>query len=137
MLQLIRQQTILLGQLRIVHDQIKKQAFANFDTLWRILLNIIQDAEAGEVHLLIDALDECEELSREAFLVSLKKLAKESLGSSANNIKVLIICRPISGIENILGFHDGALRIDSRNIRADLAKFVDFKINELADRRKR
>ena len=137
LLQLIRQRPILLDQLRIVHDQMKKQAFANFDTLWRILLNLIQDAEAGEVHLLIDALDECEELSREAFLVSLRKLAKESQGLSAKNIKVLITYRPISEIENILGFHDGALRIESRNIQADLAKFIDYKINELADRRKR
>ena len=137
LLQLIRQRPILLGQIRIVHDQMKMQTFANFDTLWRILLNVIQDAEAGEVYLLIDALDECEELSREAFLVSLKKLAKRLKASSANNIKVLITCRPVSEIENILGFDDCTLRIDSRNIRADMAKFIDFKINELADRRKR
>lgn len=137
LLQLVRQRPILLSQLQIVYDQMKERAFENFDTLWRILLNIIQDAEAGEVYLLIDALDECGEISREAILGSLKKLAKKSQGSSVNSIKVLVTCRPISEIENILGVNDCALRIDSTNVQADLSKFIDFRINELADLRKR
>ncbi len=72
-------------------------------------------------------LDECEEKSREAFLVSFKKLAKALVA----NIKILTICRPILEIEDILTFDDGTLRVN-----ADFSKFIEFEINELAHMRK-
>ncbi len=135
LLQLLRQRPVLLSDLQKEYDQMKDQVFTNFDTLWRILLNIVKDARAGEIYFLIDALDECEEIYRNAFLVSLKKLAKAIQGSSVTNIKIIITCRPISEIEDILTFDDGTLRIDSATVNADLSKFIEVKINELADMR--
>jgi hypothetical protein len=47
------------------------QLFGNFDALWRIFLNILKDPDAGEIYLLVDALDECESSSRQILLTVL------------------------------------------------------------------
>ena len=136
LLQLLRQRPVLLSHLRIEYNEKKDEVFTNFDTLWRVLLNILKDVRPGEIYFLIDALDECEEISQEAFLVSLKKLAKAFQGSFFTDIKILITCRPKSEIEDILTLDDGTLRIDSATVNADLPKFFEAKINRLADMKK-
>lgn len=132
LLQLFRQRAILISHLQTVFDQMRDQVFTDFDALWRILLCILKDTQAGEIYFLIDALDECEGRSRNAFIFCLKKLSRELEGSGAHKIKILITCRPISEIEEVLGFDNGTLRIDSAKVNADLSKFIDAKVGELA-----
>ncbi len=58
LLQLLRQRPGLSIHLQTEYNQMKDQVFTNFNTLWRIILNIVKDARAGEIYFLIDALDE-------------------------------------------------------------------------------
>lgn len=133
LLQLFRQRAKLISHLQLVFDQMGDQVFTDFDALWRILLFILKDAQAGEIYFLIDALDECELRSRNSFIFCLEKLSKELEGSGAHKIKILITYRPISEIEEALNFDNGTLRIDSAKVNADLSKFIDAKVGELAN----
>lgn len=132
LLQLYQQRAKLISHLQIAFDHMGDQVFTDFDALWRILLCTLKDAQAGEIHFLIDALDECEVRSRSSFIFCLEKLSRELEESGAHKIKFLITCRPISEIEEVLGFDNGTLRIDSAKVNADLSKFIDAKVGELA-----
>lgn len=133
LLQLFRQRAKLISHLQLVFDQMGDQVFTDFDALWRILLCILKDAQTGEIYFLIDALDECEVRSRNSFIFCLEKLSRELEGSGAHKIKILITYRPISEIEEVLNFDNGTLRIDSVKVNADLSKFIDAKVGELAN----
>ena len=136
LLQLLRQRPVLFRHLQAVYDQMKDHVFTNFDTLWRILLNILKDPQAGEIYILIDAMDECEETSQQMFLSCLKKLTNAPQGSSVLHVKFLMTCRPNPEIEESLGFNEGTLRVDSAKVNTDLSKFIDVKVKELATTKK-
>jgi len=57
--QLLRQ----TGLFRHVEGDFKQRNdfLANFEALWRIITSILGDSRSGNVFLLIDALDECDE----------------------------------------------------------------------------
>jgi len=73
-----------------------------FGELWSILLKIASDSSAGEVVCLIDALDECEEQSRAAFLESLINFFSNdtSAGSCTTRFKFLVTSRPYENINS-------------------------------------
>lgn len=133
LMQLFRQRAKLISHFQIVFDLMRDQVLADFDALWRIVLCILKDAQVGKIYFLIDALDECEERSRKSFILCVEKLSRELEQSGAHNIKFLITCRPISEIEEVLSFDDGTLRINSAKVNADLSKFIDAKVGELAN----
>lgn len=116
----------------ISHLQMGDQFFTDFDALWRILLCTLKDAQAGEIYFLIDALDECEVRSRNSFIFCLENLSRELEGSGARKVRILITCQPISEIDEGLSFDNGNLRIDSAKVIADLSKFSDAKVGEVA-----
>ncbi|KAK5988294.1 Vegetative incompatibility HET-E-1-like protein [Cladobotryum mycophilum] len=109
--------------------------FDNSFALLRIFQDMIQDDEAGEVFILLDALDECDKSTRSDFLSSMARLFKSSQGSKGK-LKVLITCRPeIGDIEDAFSGMGVSLRIDAANINDDLSLFIDKKVSALAKRK--
>ncbi|PCD22178.1 hypothetical protein AU210_015976 [Fusarium oxysporum f. sp. radicis-cucumerinum] len=109
--------------------------FENFSTLWRIFQDMLRDEHAGEVFILIDALDECDRSTRKALLRCMRELFQASL-KSAGNFKFLVTCRPeISDIEYELIGIDVSLRMDSSEVNADLSDYINFKGEDLAQRK--
>lgn len=107
--------------------------FDKFFPLWRIFRDIILDVEAGEVFILIDALDECDGSARQGLLQNIKGFFKE-LPKSGRKVKFLITCRSeISDIERALKNVGISLRMDDIHINNDLSEYIDFKTNELAE----
>jgi hypothetical protein len=103
----------------------------NLDTLWRIFWSILRDPDAGRIFILIDALDECERVSRLRFRACLKEMLT-ARGSNENiNSKFLITCRPDLEIREFLCEIGRCLRIDSKMVPNDLAQFIDVKVDEL------
>jgi hypothetical protein len=110
----------------------KKSLFDNIDALWRVVLNILKDSNAGEVYILVDALDECEISSRNAFLSLLRSLFHQNELQGNMNVKFLITCRPETEIEQTLAGIGLYLRIDSAKINADISKFIEDKVGKLS-----
>ncbi len=138
LLQLLRQRPLLFKHIQEDYDQMRDRVFDNFDALWRILLKILRDPNAGQIYLLIDALDECDKSSRgfrQAFLASLADLFSTPQGSEIMNVKLIITCRPESDILDELNYLRGLIRIDSGKINADLSKYVDTRVNELSTKK--
>ncbi|KAK7418752.1 hypothetical protein QQX98_003770 [Neonectria punicea] len=109
----------------------------NVSALWRIFEAMVQDERAGEVFILIDALDECDKSTREALIVGLNDLFMK-VSESRGKFKFLITSRPdLSGIESELLDEIGVtLRIDSSSVNADLSDYIEVNVDDLA-RRKR
>lgn len=63
---------------------------------------IISDPSAGEVILVLDALDECEQQSRKALLNSLKRLAASGSSRIGCRLKILLTSRPYYSVEKVL-----------------------------------
>jgi len=141
LLQLLRQRPLLFKHIQEDYDQMRDRAFDNFDALWRILLKMLRDPHAGQIYILIDALDECDKSSRgfrQAFLENLAELFPIEQGKGSENIdvKLLITCRPESDISDELIDPRRSVRIDSSKINADLWKYIQTRVNELSTKKK-
>ena len=133
LVQLLRQRPILFKHIQSDFNMSRDRLFADFHALWRIFASIVEDPEAGEVCCLIDALDECEEESRQTFLTSFTKLFC-SQKSKKTLVKFIVTSRRESDIEESLSAVSPAIRnlqIDSGKVNHDLSKFIDVKVDEL------
>ena len=108
----------------------KKDFLTNFEALWRILTSILRDSRSGNVFLLIDALDECDERSRKTLLTALKDLFKSSDISIKS--KIAITCRREDDIQSKLKQFSTFLAVDRGKANADLSKFISSKSGEIA-----
>ncbi|KAG7429088.1 Ankyrin repeat domain-containing protein 50 [Fusarium oxysporum f. sp. raphani] len=109
--------------------------FENFSALWRIFHDMLQDEHAGEVFILIDALDECDKSTRKALLRFTRELFQAS-PKSAGNFKFLVTCRPeIGDIEFELDGISVPLKMDSREVNTDLSDYINLKCEDLAQRK--
>ncbi|KAI1178823.1 hypothetical protein F4777DRAFT_63233 [Nemania sp. FL0916] len=107
--------------------------FDDFFPLWRIFQNMVLDVQAGEVFILIDALDECDKSTRKGLLQNIKSLFRDS-PKTGHKVKFLVTCRPdIADIEGALKNVGVSLRMDSAHVNNDLLKYIDAKTQELAE----
>ncbi|KAJ2979724.1 hypothetical protein NQ176_g3080 [Zarea fungicola] len=112
--------------------------FSDFSALWGIFHNITRDPHAGEIFILIDALDECD-ASRRDLLVSFRSLAGSGLfGEVYWRVKILTTYRlDVDDIDSELsGISPAVLRIDSVHINNDLSEYIDSKVDELAQKKR-
>lgn len=94
--------------------------FENFSALWRLFQDMLQDEHAGEVFILIDALDECDRFMRKALLRYMRKLFQVS-SKPTEHFKFLLTCRlEIRGIEYELAGIGVFLRMGSSEVNAGL-----------------
>jgi ankyrin repeat protein len=127
--QLLLQKQELFHHIQAEFKEKGGRLFENFDALWRVLETMLRDA--GDVFVLIDALDECAPLLRKDLLVSINRLfSKESTPSE--RFKFIIACRPDEDIENFLNPVGVSLRVNSSNINLDLSDYIDQKVEELS-----
>ncbi|KAH7140444.1 hypothetical protein B0J13DRAFT_608806 [Dactylonectria estremocensis] len=109
--------------------------FENFSALWRIFQDMLRDKHAGEVFIVIDALDECDRSTRKALLLGMRQLFQASQ-KSAGKFKFLVTCRPeISDIGYELDGIGVSLRMDSSEVKADLSDYINVEVEELARRK--
>jgi ankyrin repeat protein len=131
LVQLLQQHPGLFKHIQPKYDRMGEDLFVDFDALWLILKDlIIKDFGGMELYLLIDALDECEKTSRQAFLENLANLSDKNL-----NVKVLITCRPEPEIEDTFRGKKGSLYIHLDHINTDLSRFIEVRVKELVDRK--
>ena len=103
-------------------------------SLWRILLNILQDKSLSTVYLIIDALDECDN-----DIFQLIELIVDERAYSQSNVKWLLTSRNEPQIKELLESNDlshTSLELNSSHVSKAVGIFIDIKVNELA-RKKR
>jgi ankyrin repeat protein len=115
----------------------------SFGLLWKIFVSIVRDPDLGDTICILDALDECEEQSREEIL---KQLGSAFSSSSANQdtlkapseFKLIITSRPYESIRvRLFPFAIIRLRAEKEedSINSDIARYVDNRVQKLADLR--
>ncbi|KIW25710.1 hypothetical protein, variant [Cladophialophora immunda] len=129
--QLLRRHEDLFEHILLDFKSQKDRLFENFEALWRILSNMLRDPKSGHVFLLIDALDECEEKSREGLIDSLELLANEA----SDDCKVLIISRPGHDKRNKLDEISTCIRVDTGKINQDLSNFISSRVEDISRRK--
>lgn len=111
----------------------------SLDTLWKIFLAITTDPASDGTYCVLDALDECEELSREELLLRLGnhfKLTDSDI--QKGYINVILTTRPCDSIDYSL-YRFSATRLKTENeeghIREDIARFITHEVERLAETR--
>lgn len=131
--QILRQKPLLFEHVQSQYEE-QKGLTSNFEALWRVLLKILQDPNAGEIYILIDALDECEEKLRWKFNSALVDLLR-SPRLQEMRFKIFITSRPENDIRESFFEVEKELQVDSSKINADLSKFIRFKVKDLFDKK--
>lgn len=132
----VRQILFQLFQQRPKHFHILQKAydiqggklFHDFYTMWRILLEVITVYGDGELFILIDALDECDETSRGLLMHGMAEITEKHL-----NVRVFFTCRPEADIERHHRGNDRtlSLNIKGSDIDADIQKYMADKVPKL------
>jgi hypothetical protein len=108
-------------------------------TLWTILCDITSDfSRLNGVYLVVDALDECDEITRNSLLNQFQQHfdSRPSSRPRSSFPKVLVTSRPNASIERLLrpGFSVRPKTEDYEgNINGDITSFISYEINELRD----
>lgn len=112
-----------------------------FSELWKSVVEISNDPEAGEIVCILDALDECEKNAREKLLASLVDFysSLQTRKDSSARLKFLITSRPYHGIESKLFRLKGSVNYvhldgetESDKIAQEINIVIDFKVPEAA-----
>lgn len=138
--QLLLQKEELFQHIELYFDRqnnnlASNKPFEDFWILWEILINMLQDKRTGEIFILIDAVDKCEQSTRENLLIRLRVLFDEDL---MQGVKFLVTYRP--GVDDIeyklcdIGTH--LVLEESNEVNIDLSRYIGVKTDDLARRRK-
>jgi hypothetical protein len=131
--QLLQQRCALFEHIQSDFKEQKSGLFLNFHALWRILESMLRDHRAGEIFVLVDALNECEPSMRNDLLRSIEELFDSRQTERIGRFKFLITCRSnINDIEDALKGVGTSLDVDSAAINSDLSKYIDVKVDDLA-----
>jgi ankyrin repeat protein len=132
--QLLVRRRSLIKHVKRAYDLQGPQFDQNFNELWRIFIAIASHRRVGPVSVIVDAVDECEEKTRERFLHEVIKLIGKSRSAGSNTpcIKFIVTSRPV------LGHHytSNRLQIDpSENyVDQDLKLVIQAKIEGIVQR---
>lgn len=133
--QLFQQRPKNFHILQKAYDFAGPKLFQDFFKLWDILEEVLRalpvEKPEGEVFLLVDALDECDEKSRKLLLPKLSDLA-----TSGIDVRLFFTCRPEDDIEGhwkIKGVQTISCHMDKNDIQHDLQLYMKDKIPKLCD----
>lgn len=129
LVQLLRKQPGLFEAIKDDYGRHGKSIAENLSALFVAFSRLLRRTEA-RLYILIDALDECEGLSRHDFFTFIEDL------DSDMKVSIIITSRPEVDVEDAVG-DTNILRVDSAKVNDDLSRFIDIKVDELAKKKKR
>jgi len=106
-----------------------------FEALWRIFVDMASDKKLGPVNVIVDAIDECEERTRERFLQKISNLVNKVQSENERSrprIKFVITSRPLFGHQ----YTTNLLQIDpsQHSVEEDLRLVIREKVEGIAQR---
>ncbi|KAF7953257.1 hypothetical protein EAE96_006469 [Botrytis aclada] len=93
--QIIVRRRALIKYVKAAYDMQGAHLTDNFNELWRIFTAITNDRKVGHIDIIIDAIDECEENTRDRLLRAITSLVGQKNSSGTHGIKFLITSRPL------------------------------------------
>jgi len=139
--QLVCQRPNLMKPLREEYEKQKDQLFSSpnaLQSLWRILEDVLRQCSGITAWLVVDALDECEPQSREILLKRVKSRVNDQRDGAGGNPTIrekwVLTSRKDPTIRECLhGTADICLESKSRQVAADVEKFIEARVQELQD----
>jgi NACHT domain len=140
---LATQNPALISHLRKKYDEAGSRLFDGVNTLhafWATLSEMLQDPSLPKVYLMVDALDECEPQSLRTFLI----LLTQHTSSLSCKVKWVLTSRNQPSISEYLQcarqcarpIYEMSLESKSSYVLEAVKSFIDFKVSELAARKK-
>lgn len=108
-----------------------------FEALWRLFVDMASDKKIGPVNVIVDAIDECEELTRERFLQKVSNLVGKVQSEDKLTppcIKFVITSRPLFGhpyTTNLLQINPS-----ERSVDEDLRLVIHYKVDGIVQKTK-
>ncbi|KAF8534445.1 hypothetical protein BDD12DRAFT_895913 [Trichophaea hybrida] len=106
----------------------KEKTSWSFGMLWRVFERITKDTNRGQVYILIDALDECEEISCTKLLKQLQLLLCEAT-TATRPINIIITSRPHIPITSYLK-EVIEMPLAADNLKSDITAFVEAEVHQ-------
>ena len=132
--QLFVRRRYLIKYIKSAYDVQGPQFDQNFSELWRTFIAIASDKEVGPVSVIIDAIDECEETTRERLLLNVIQFIGKSQSPEVNDpcVRFIITSRPLSGHQ----YTTNILQIDpsQNHVEEDLRLVIQTKVEGIVQR---
>ncbi|OTA01901.1 hypothetical protein A9Z42_0022420 [Trichoderma parareesei] len=132
LLQLIQQHPRLLDYLLPRYRERGAKLFESFDALWEIFMTVAADQSTGHKYCIIDALDECDQMSQE---VLLRQLQGTFDGNLDANVHIMITSRPYAEIQEYLGQFPNTDMATFPNTDQDIEMCIEEKLAKLSRRK--
>ena len=145
--QLFLQRPLLYKYAEKDFDSKGDKFLSDFDALWNILIGAAMDESNDEIICVLDAVDECHEGSRKAFITKIAsyyRYINENLGTQEGKIpvlKFLVTSRPYTQIEREFKQLTAMLPTirlsgedESASIRKEIDLVVDARVKDLGDK---
>jgi len=107
--------------------KLKGEGTLSFGTLWIHLQKMLQSSNFSTIYIVVDALDEGDNASRNIEILALSRMA----ANTRLLIKIVVTARPETEIEKTLGQHWQRSRIDTVLINIDLMSFINPKVRDM------
>lgn len=125
----------------------KENMLQSFQTLWRIFCQMIEDDDASGLIIIIDALDECDELSQKRLVERLSPWLHEK--KRKVKVKFIMTCRHEQSIKPYLSHFSNMrdssehreqpiyrfLDVDSGKIRSDIRRYISDRVLYLSEKK--
>lgn len=132
--QLLIRRRPLIKYVKAAYDYGGPHFDQSFNELCKIFLAIANDKRVGPISVIVDAIDECEEVTRDRFLDLIKDLVgrSRSTKSTAPCIKFLVTSRPLL----VRGYTTNLLQLDPSEdyVEQDLRLVIRTKIDGIVRR---
>ncbi|KAI0380177.1 hypothetical protein F5Y04DRAFT_257611 [Hypomontagnella monticulosa] len=138
----IHQLLSLFGRLFKTHvkpmiDHHGNHLYRSFGLLWQLFISIVKTGAVGRIYCVLDALDECEESSRNKLIEVLGEnfAGDEAISDIPLGFKILVTSRPYETLRvKWYGFPIIRLRAEQEEIKInrDIARYVDDKVKDLS-----
>ncbi|GJN66031.1 hypothetical protein PLICBS_000047 [Purpureocillium lilacinum] len=117
------------------YDQLKKNLFDDFDHLWTLFMETAKANDSCQLYCIIDALDECDEASRDDLLYQIEHIFSGSV-RTPSNINFLILSRPYVQIRDYLGQFDNHSIASFPQLQRDIDLYIGHELETLAKMRR-
>ncbi|KAF5018994.1 hypothetical protein F66182_9012 [Fusarium sp. NRRL 66182] len=133
--QLVHHRRSLIRHIRKAYQLRGPSMVQSFSALWGVFVAMVHDAESGCLYVVLDALDECEHVTRRHLLEAICELVNESDADS--QIKFLVTSRPIQDMCSDPSLTNYKLSIDSSEpaYAESLQRFIEERVDQLARQR--
>ena len=131
---LVRRQS-LIRYVKSAYDVQGPQFDQSFDQLWRIFVAVASDKRVGPINVIVDAIDECEQETREQFLQHVEKLVGNSRSSGLTTpcIKFLVTSRPLLGCDRYTT-NIPPIELSQHHVEQDLKLVIQNKVEGIVQR---